>query len=217
LYIPSDLKNKKYKQMKIICIGRNYIDHITELRHKIPEQPLFFLKPDSSILLRNKPFFIPSFSQEIDYEVELVFKIGKLGKCIQEKYAHAYYDEIGLGVDFTARDLQRECIKNGQPWEKAKNFDGSAVISHFVKKEKFRDLHDIHFSLLKNGEKVQHGNSGKMIFHIDKIISFVSQFMTLKIGDLIFTGTPSGTGKVSIHDRLQGYVENELFFDFKIK
>ena len=203
--------------MKIICIGWNYIDHITELGHKIPEQPLFFLKSDSSILQRNKPFFIPSFSQEIEYEVELLVKIGKLGKCIQEKFAHTYYDEIGLGIDFTARDLQRECIKNGQPWEKAKAFDGSAVISQFVKKERFNDLHDIHFSLHKNGETVQQGNSGKMIFHIDKMISFVSQFMTLKIGDIIFTGTPSGVGKVAINDRLQGYVEDELFFDFKIK
>lgn len=203
--------------MKIICIGWNYIDHVVELGHKIPEQPLFFLKPDSSILQRNRPFFIPSFSQEINYEVELLIKIGKLGKCIQEKYAHTYYDEIGLGIDFTARDLQRECIKNGQPWEKAKSFDSSAVISHFVKKEVFKDIYDIHFSLFKNGEKVQQGNSGKMIFSIDKIISFVSQFMMLKIGDIIFTGTPSGVGKVTINDRLQGYIEDELFFDFKIK
>ena len=203
--------------MKIICIGWNYIEHIAELGHKIPEQPLFFLKPDSAILQRNKPFFIPSFSQEIDHEVELLVRIGKLGKCIQEKYAHTYYDEIGLGIDFTARDLQRDFIKNGQPWEKAKAFDGSAAISTFVKKEKFKDIHDIRFLLCKNGEKVQEGNSGKMIFNIDKIISFVSQFMTLKIGDIIFTGTPSGVGKVMINDRLQGYIEDELFFDFKIK
>ena len=203
--------------MKIICIGWNYIDHVTELGQKIPKQPLFFLKPDSCILQRNRPFFIPSFSQEIDYEVELLFRIGKLGKCIQEKYAHTYYDEIGLGIDFTARDLQWECIKNGQPWEKAKAFDNSAVISHFVKKENFKDLYDIHFSLHKNGERVQQGNSGKMIFSIDKIISFVSQFMTLKIGDVIFTGTPAGVGKAAINDRLQGYMEDELFFDFKVK
>ena len=203
--------------MKIICLGRNYIDHIAESGHKIPDQPLFFLKPDSSILQRNRPFFMPSFSQEIDCEIELLVKIGKLGKYIQEKYAYTYYDEIGLGIDFTARDLQQECIKNGQSWEKAKAFDASAVISHFVKKEKFTDLYDIHFSLHKNGEKIQQGNSGKMIFNIDKMISFVSQFMTLKIGDIIFTGTPSRARKVAINDRLQGYIEEELFFDFKIK
>jgi len=203
--------------MKIICIGLNYIDHATELGLKIPEQPLFFLKPDSSVLQRNKPFFIPSFSQEIEYEVELLVRIGKLGKCIQEKFAHTYYDEIGLGIDFTARDLQRECMQNGLPWEKAKTFDNAAVISQFIKKEKFKDIHDISFSLHKNGKIVQQGNSGKMIFNIDKIISFVSQFMTLKIGDIIFTGTPVGVGKVTINDRLQGYVEDELFFDFKIK
>ncbi len=203
--------------MKIICIGCNYIDHITELGRKIPEQPLFFLKPDSAILQRNRPFFIPDFSQEVDHELELLVRINRLGKYIQEKYAHSYYDEIGLGIDFTARDLQRELMNRGEPWEKAKAFDGSAVVSPFVKKDKFADLYNLNFSLLKNGEKVQKGNSGQMLFHIDKIISFVSQFITLKIGDIIFTGTPAGVGKIAINDRLQGYIEEELFFDFKIK
>lgn len=203
--------------MKIICIGRNYPGHIVELERPLPESPLFFLKPDSAIVRRNRPFFIPAFSDEIHYETELLVKISKLGKCIQEKFAHTYYDEIGLGIDFTARDLQQQVIQNGEPWEIAKAFDYSAIVSPFVSKDKFPDIHNINFSLLKNDEVVQQGNSGQMIFTIDKIISYVSQFMTLKIGDIIFTGTPAGTGPVAINDRLQGFIEEEKFLDFRIK
>lgn len=203
--------------MKIICIGRNYAEHIAELGHPSEEKPLFFLKPDSAILSRNRPFFVPEFSNEIHYETELLIKICKVGKYIQEKYAHTYYDEIGLGVDFTARDLQKDCIRKGNPWEICKAFDNSAVISNFVSKSRYRDLRDIRFSLYKNGELMQNGYSGDMIFHVDEIIAYVSQFLTLKIGDIIFTGTPKGVGPVAINDRLEGYIEDEKFFDFRIK
>ena len=203
--------------MKIICIGRNYADHVTELGHQRPKTPLFFLKPDSAIVQRNRPFFLPDFSNEIHYEVELLVKICKLGKHIKSRYAHTYYDEIGLGVDFTARDLQRECMQQGNPWEIAKSFDNSAIISPFVSKSNYPDLQNINFSLLKNDIKVQSGNSKNMLFSIDEIICYISQYMTLKIGDIIFTGTPAGVGSVAISDRLQGFIEEEKFFDFRIK
>ncbi|MDL2297339.1 fumarylacetoacetate hydrolase family protein [Bacteroidales bacterium OttesenSCG-928-B11] len=203
--------------MKFICIGRNYADHIHELGHQKPEKPLFFLKPDSAVLQRNRPFFYPDFSKDLHYEVELLVKINKLGKCIQPKFAHTYYQEIGLGIDFTARDIQKECIEKGLPWEMAKAFDNSAVLGKFFDKSYFPDLNNINFSLFKNEEKVQEGNSGNMIFHIDYIISYVSQFMTLKIGDIIFTGTPEGVGPVHINDRLEGFIENEKVIDFRIK
>lgn len=203
--------------MKIICIGKNYLKHIQELDRKKPSEPVFFLKPDSAIIQRNRPFFLPDFSEEIHHEVELIFRICKVGKCIQTKFAHHYYDAIGLGIDFTARDLQRKCVSEGNPWEIAKAFDGSAVISKFVPKEQFEDLHDINFKLLLNNQCVQSGNSKDMIFSIDEIISYVSQFITLKIGDIIFTGTPEGVGKVAIEDRLQAYIGEEKFLDFKIK
>lgn len=203
--------------MKIICIGWNYQDHIEELPHQKPDKPLFFLKPDSAIVQHNRPFFIPDFSNEIDYEVEFTVRICKLGKCIQEKYAHTYYEEVGLGIDFTARDIQRECMSKGNPWEIAKAFDNSAVLSKFVDKNKYPDLRNLQFSLLKNEEVVQTGNTKNMIFNIDEIISYVSQYMTLKIGDIIFTGTPSGIGPVKINDRLQGFIEDEKMFDFRIK
>jgi 2-keto-4-pentenoate hydratase/2-oxohepta-3-ene-1,7-dioic acid hydratase in catechol pathway len=203
--------------MKIICIGRNYQEHIKELAHTVPEKPLFFLKPDSSILQRNNPFFIPNFSCDLQYEVEIVVKINKLGKHIQRKFAHTYYQGIGLGIDFTARDLQKECIQNGNPWEICKSFDQSAVISSFKEKSHFPDLQNINFSLLKNGEIVQQGNSSQMIFSIEEIICYISQFITLKIGDMIFTGTPAGVGKVEINDRLQGFIEDEKYLDFRIK
>lgn len=203
--------------MKIICIGRNYVNHIHELGHQKPEKPLFFLKPDSAMLQRNRPFFYPEFSQDIHYEVELLVKINKVGKHIQSKFAHTYYQEIGLGIDFTARDIQKHCIENGLPWEPAKAFDNSAVISPFINKSHFPDLGNISFSLFKNGEQVQEGNSGNMIFSIDQIISDISQFLTLKIGDIIFTGTPEGVGPVAIDDRLQGYIDEEKMFDFRIK
>lgn len=203
--------------MKIICIGKNYLKHIQELDRKKPSEPVFFLKPDSSLIIRNRPFFLPDFSEEIHHEVELVFRICKVGKCIQPKFAHTYYDAIGLGIDFTARDLQRKCVAEGNPWEIAKAFDGSAVISKFVPKEQFGDLNNLDFRLLLNEQCVQHGNSKDMIFSIDQIISHVSQYMTLKIGDIIYTGTPEGVGKVAINDRLQGYIGDEKFLDFKIK
>lgn len=203
--------------MKIICIGKNYLKHIQELDRQRPAEPVFFMKPDSSIIIRNRPFFLPDFSEEIHHEVELIFRICKVGKCIQPKFAHTYYDAIGLGIDFTARDLQRKCVAEGNPWEIAKAFDGSAVISKFVEKEHFGELNNLDFKLLLNDQCVQHGNSKDMLFSIDDIICQVSKFMTLKIGDIIFTGTPEGVGKVAINDRLQGFIGDEKFLDFKIK
>lgn len=203
--------------MKIICIGKNYLKHIQELDRQRPSEPVFFMKPDSSIIIRNRPFFLPDFSEEIHHEVELIFRICKVGKCIQPKFAHTYYDAIGLGIDFTARDLQRKCVAEGNPWEIAKAFDGSAVISKFVEKEHFGELNNLDFKLLLNDQCVQHGNSKDMLFSIDDIICHVSKFMTLKIGDIIFTGTPEGVGKVAINDRLQGFIGEEKFLDFKIK
>ena len=203
--------------MKIICVGKNYLKHIQELDRQRPTEPVFFLKPDSSIIIRNRPFFLPDFSEEIHHEVELLFRICKVGKCIQPKFAHTYYDAIGLGIDFTARDLQRKCVAEGNPWEIAKAFDGSAVISKFVEKEHFGDLKNLDFKLLLNDQCVQHGNSKDMLFSIDDIICHVSKFMTLKIGDIIFTGTPEGVGKVAINDHLQGFIGEEKFLDFKIK
>ncbi|GET27767.1 fumarylacetoacetate hydrolase family protein [Prolixibacter sp. NT017] len=204
--------------MKIICIGRNYSEHAKELKNEVPTEPVYFMKPDSALLLRNRPFYIPDFSNEIHHEVELVVKIGRLGKNIQEKFAHRYYDEIGLGVDFTARDIQRECKAKGLPWEKAKGFDSSAVLSNeFIPKSELGDVNNIAFSMKKNGEVVQDGNSSDMLFNIDKIIAYVSQFMTLKMGDLIYTGTPSGVGPVAIGDRLEGFIGDKQMFDFQIK
>jgi len=204
--------------MKIICIGRNYSEHAKELKNEVPTEPVYFMKPDSALLLRNRPFYIPDFSNEIHHEVELVVKVGRLGKNIQEKFAHRYYDEIGLGVDFTARDIQRECKAKGLPWEKAKGFDSSAVLSNeFIAKSELGDVNNIGFSMKKNGEVVQDGNSSDMLFNIDKIIAYVSQFMTLKMGDLIYTGTPSGVGPVAIGDRLEGFIGDRQMFDFQIK
>ena len=203
--------------MKIICIGRNYLKHARELEHDIPTEPVFFMKPDSSLLLDNRHFFIPEFSKEIHHEVELIVKINRLGKSIESKFANRYYDEIGLGVDFTARDLQRQLIEKGLPWEKAKAFDSSAVLGQFIPKQELGDLGQIDFSLRKNGEEVQVGNSRDMIFNIDTIIEYVSQFVTLKIGDLIYTGTPAGVGPVKINDRLEGFIGNRKMFDFLVK
>ena len=203
--------------MKLICIGRNYTDHIAELNNQRPEHPVVFLKPDSSILPKNNPFYIPEFSNDIHYEVELLVKINRIGKYIDQKFAHKYYDEIGLGIDFTARDLQKALKTKGLPWEKAKAFDGSAVIGQFFSKEKFTDLNNISFSLKKNNELVQQGNSSLMLWSIDEIIAYVSQYFTLKIGDIIFTGTPSGVGPVSINDTLEGFLENEPAFKINIK
>lgn len=203
--------------MKIICIGLNYMDHIREMNNPIPQVPVFFLKPDSSIIRNNKPFFYPEFTNDLHYELEVVLKINRLGRNISEKFAHRYFSEIGLGIDFTARDLQRICKDKGMPWEMAKAFDGSAPISEFVQKDKFEDLNKIKFKLEKNDAIVQNGNTTDLVFTFDKIISYVSKFITLRTGDLIFTGTPVGVGPVKIGDRLKGYLEDELMLDFYIK
>ena len=203
--------------MKIICIGRNYLEHAKELGNNIPKEPLFFLKPDSAIQPKGHPFFIPDFSKNIHYEIELVLKICKNGKNINEKFAHTYYKEIGLGIDFTARDLQEKCKKFGLPWEIAKGFDGSAQISNaFIKKENL-DINNINFHLKVNNNLVQSGNSKDLNFSFDRIISYISKFYTLKTGDLIYTGTPSGVGKVNIGDRLSGYINDieKLTVDIK--
>ena len=202
--------------MKIICIGRNYADHIKEMNSNVPEIPVFFLKPDTALLRKNKPFYYPEFSKEIHYETEVVIKINRLGKHIEEKFAHRYYSEIGLGIDFTARDLQRECKKKGLPWEIAKGFEHSAPLTEtFVNKEDLPE--NISFKLGLNGKTVQKGNTKDMIFSFDKLISYLSKFFTLKIGDLIFTGTPAGVGEIKIGDNLKGYMEDRLMFDFEIK
>lgn len=203
--------------MKIICIGQNYIKHIKELNHEIPQEPVFFMKPDSSLLLSNKDFYLPGFSNEIHHEVELVVKISRLGKSIETRFAHRYYEEIGLGIDFTARDLQRQLAAKGLPWEKAKGFDSSAVLGKFIPKEELGDPGNIDFSLRKNQMLVQQGNSSEMIFAFDTVIAYVSQFVTLKIGDLIYTGTPSGVGTVHINDQLEGYIGEKKMFDFMVK
>ena len=203
--------------MKIICIGRNYLDHAKELGNKTPTSPLFFLKPDTAIQPKGHPFFIPDFSNNIHFEVELVVKISKNGKNIDEKFAHKYYDKIGIGIDFTARDIQEECKKNGLPWEIAKGFDGSAQISNeFINKESLR-LNDINFSLNLNNTLMQRGNSKNMIFSFDQIISYVSKYYTLKAGDLIYTGTPSGVGKVEIGDSLSCFINCKEMLSVKIK
>jgi 2-keto-4-pentenoate hydratase/2-oxohepta-3-ene-1,7-dioic acid hydratase in catechol pathway len=203
--------------MKIICIGRNYVKHAQELQHDVPTEPVFFMKPDSAILSDNKHFFLPDFSKEIHHEVELIIKINRLGKNIEARFAPRYYDEIGLGIDFTARDLQRHLIEKGLPWEKAKAFDSSAVLGKFIAKEELGDLGQLDFSLRKNGEVVQSGNTRDMIFSFDSIIEHVSKYVTLKIGDLIYTGTPAGVGPVAINDRLEGAIGERKMFDFQVK
>jgi acylpyruvate hydrolase len=203
--------------MKIICIATNYVEHAKELNSKVPDQPVFFMKPESAIVRNNKPFFYPYFSKEIHYELEIILHICRLGKGISEKFAHRYYDKIGLGVDFTARDIQRAQKEKGLPWEICKAFDGSAPISRFLPVTKFSDKKNINFYLLKNGIKVQEGNTGQMLFFFDQLISYVSQFVTLKMGDIIFTGTPPGVGPVQIGDHLQAFLEDEMMMDFKVK
>lgn len=202
--------------MKIICIGRNYAKHIEELHNERPEQPVVFLKPDSAIVPNKMPFFIPAFSEDIHYEVEVLVKINKVGKHIAEKFAHKYYDEIGLGIDFTARDVQQQCKEKGLPWEKAKAFDGSAVVGEFYPKEDF-NLNNLSFQLLKNDEVVQDGNTKAMLWKIDELIAYVSQFFILKKGDIIFTGTPAGVGRVNENDILVGKLEDRKSFEIKIK
>lgn len=203
--------------MKIICIGRNYVNHAKELGNAIASEPVFFLKPDTAISPKGHPFFIPDFTNNVHYEVELVIKINRLGKNIEEQFAHKYYSEIGLGIDFTARDIQEEVKAKGLPWERAKGFDGSAVISRtFINKEEL-DINNIGFSLSKNGDSVQKGNSKDMLFNFDKIIAYISQFYTLKIGDLIYTGTPAGVGQVANGDVLEGFISTQKMFVVKVR
>ena len=203
--------------MKIICIGRNYIEHIKELGNEKPKEPVIFLKPDTAILPKKMPFVIPEFSNDVHYEAEVVIKINRVGKHIDKKFAHKYYDEITLGIDFTARDVQKRLKEKGLPWEKAKSFDGAAVLGQFISKSNIEDLNNLSFSLKKNNETVQNGNTSMMINSIDDIISHVSEYFTLKIGDLIFTGTPAGVGKVTEEDILQGYINNDEMFKIKVK
>jgi len=203
--------------MKLICIGRNYTKHIEELNSEKPKDLVIFLKPDTAILLKKQPFFIPDFSDNIHYEVEILVKIKKVGKYIDKKFAQKYYDEIGLGIDFTARDLQNYLKDKGLPWEKCKAFDGSAVIGNWLPKSQFKDVNDISFSLVKNDEVVQHGNTSFMLWKIDEIIEYVSKYFTLKIGDIIFTGTPAGVGKVFANDKLKGLIGNTELFSIKVK
>ena len=203
--------------MKLICIGRNYKNHIAELGNERPEHPVVFLKPDSSILLKQHPFVIPEYTKEVHYEVEVLVKIKKLGKYIDKKFAPTYYNEIGLGIDFTARDLQKSLKEKGLPWEKSKAFDGSAVIGNWIPKEELGDVDAIPFSLEKNGEVVQKGTTQDMLWKIDEIISYVSQYFTLKIGDIIFTGTPAGVGPVKPNDALKGFIKDKELFSIKVK
>lgn len=203
--------------MKIICIGRNYADHAKELNNDIPEEPLFFMKPDTALLQEGNPFYIPEFTNEVHHELEIVLKISKVGKHIEEKFAHKYYQQIGLGIDFTARDVQRVCKEKGLPWEKAKAFDGSAPLGQFVDKEKLGDLSKLSFRLEKNGEPVQQGDTSLMLFPFDQLIAHISKYVTLKTGDLIYTGTPAGVGQVQIGDVLVGYLGNEKMIEVPIK
>lgn len=206
--------------MKIICIGRNYIDHIKEFDNGAPtEEPIYFLKPDTSLLRNNDPFFIPNFSEQVDYEAELVVKINRVGKCIEERFAHKYYDEVGLGIDFTARDIQRKAMAAGHPWEKAKGFDRSAAVSpRFLSlSELGKKVEDLRFEMSLNGEVRQVGEPKNMIFSVDRLICYLSRFMTLRMGDLIFTGTPSGVGPVKKGDVLRASLEGEELFNFDIK
>jgi len=203
--------------MKIICIGRNYTKHAKEMDADIPTAPMFFMKPDIALLRPGRPFFYPEFSRDIHFECELVVKIDRVGKNIAEKFAHKYYSEIGLGIDFTARDLQRKCKEKGHPWEIAKSFEGSAPISKEFIPKKELNLDDLPFTLKKNGELVQGGNANDMIFKIDVLIGYISQFMTLKKGDLIFTGTPEGVGPIAIGDELIGSIGGREMFKVKVK
>lgn len=203
--------------MKIICIGRNYASHIEELKNERPSEPVVFLKPDSAILLKQHPFVIPEFSQDVHHEIELIVKISKVGKYIEPKFAHKYYDEISVGIDFTARDLQAKLKEKGLPWEKAKAFDGSAVIGEFLPKSQFVSLENVTFELKNNNLTVQKGNSNRMLWNIDELVSYVSQFFTLKIGDIIFTGTPEGVAAVKPDDVLEGFLEGQKLFRIQVK
>ena len=203
--------------MKIICIGRNYAEHAKELSNAVPSEPVFFMKPDTALLRDGEPFYHPDFSTDIHHEIEVVVKINRVGKHIAEEFAHKYYDEIGIGIDFTARDIQNKCKEKGLPWEKAKAFDGSAPIGKFISKNELLTLENLPFELKINGQSKQVGNTKDMIFSIDKIIAYVSQFVTLKVGDLIYTGTPKGVSAIKIGDKLQGFLNNQLMLEFEVK
>ena len=203
--------------MKIICIGRNYANHIAELKNERPSEPVVFMKPDSAVLLKQHPFVIPEFSDDVHHEIEIIVKISKVGKYIEPKFAHKYYDEISVGIDFTARDLQAKLKEKGLPWEKAKAFDGSAVIGDFLPKTDFASMENLIFELTSNSQTVQKGNSSLMLWKIDELISYVSQFFTLKIGDIIFTGTPEGVAAVKPNDVLEGFLEDKKLFRIQIK
>ena len=203
--------------MKIICIGRNYRKHIEELNNERPISPVIFIKPDSSVILKNQPFFIPDYSKDVHYEAEVILKICKLGKSIDKKFAHKYYNKISLGIDFTARDIQNELKIKGLPWEKSKAFDGSALIGEWIDKNEFNDINNLNFSLKKNGDNAQLGNTSKMLWSFDELVSEISRFFTLKIGDVIFTGTPSGVNSVSENDVFEGFIEKRNVFKVNIK
>ena len=203
--------------MKIICIGRNYAEHAKEMKSEVPTEPVFFMKPDTALLKDGEPFYYPEFTKDLHHEIEVVIKINKVGKHIDAQFAHKYYDEIGLGIDFTARDLQSQCKAKGLPWEKAKAFDASAPLGKFVSKSQLGNLNDINFELKINGVSRQVGNTKDLLFTFDQVIAYVSQFVTLKVGDLIYTGTPEGVGPVAIGDQLQGYLNGDLFLDFEVK
>ena len=203
--------------MKIICVGRNYVDHIKELNNNKPKEPVLFLKPQTAIINKGQPFFIPSFSNEVHYELEVIIKINRLGRFIEKKFSHKYYDKIGLGIDFTARDLQLELKKNGLPWEKAKAFDGSCLIGDWKNKKDFNKIDNIDFRLTKNDEIVQNSNTSLMLWKVDELIEYISKFFTLKIGDIIFTGTPAGVGKVQLNDKLKGYLNDNELLSINIK
>lgn len=203
--------------MKIICIGRNYADHAKELNNAVPTEPVFFMKPDTALLKDGEPFYYPEFTKDLHHELEIVLKINKVGKHIDEQFAHKYYSEIGLGIDFTARDIQEQQKAKGLPWEKAKAFDGSAPLGKFISKENVGNLSAINFELKVNGNARQIGNTKDLLFSFDKIISYVSQFVTLKVGDLIFTGTPAGVAAVNIGDKLEGFMNGDLLLSFEVK
>jgi len=203
--------------MKIICVGRNYSAHANELNNPVPKEPVIFLKPDTALIPKRLPFFYPSFSKDVHYETEVVVKINRVGKHISKEFAHKYYDQLTVGIDFTARDLQKKLKEKGLPWEKAKAFDGSAPIGSFINTKEYKNINDIGFSLKINGKERQLGNTSNMLFPIDSLIAYVSQFFTLKIGDLIFTGTPEGVGPIKIGDHLEAFIENNKLLDLKIK
>lgn len=203
--------------MKIICVGRNYVAHIEELENERPESPVLFLKPDTAVLPRKQAFYIPDFTKDLHYEVEVLVKINRVGKHIDAKFAHKYYDEIGLGIDFTARDIQQKMKEKSLPWEKAKAFDNSAVVGEFVKKDTFTSVDDISFSLQKNGETVQDGNTSHMLWKIDELIAYISTYFSLRTGDIIFTGTPAGVGQVVDGDKLEGFINDRSMFTVDIR